>query len=130
MLVIYKKSTKLTYPPDWYSNQFLNACINRQVHAEYLKMIEFYSPFGMRHVFLYSINTNKTENTYQIHCLQTGRRHFIPCVNYGFIAFKVDIIQSKITLLSLKLLQCYRFLQKVLCNVTWSYHIYCMTSTE
>ena len=39
--------------PDRYSNLFLNAYINRHVHAEY-----FYSPFGIRHVFLYSINTN------------------------------------------------------------------------
>ena len=37
---------------------FLNAYINRHVYAEYLKMIKFYSPFGIRHVFLYSINTN------------------------------------------------------------------------
>ena len=28
-----------THHPDWYSNLFLNACINRHVHAEYLKMI-------------------------------------------------------------------------------------------
>ena len=42
------------------------------VHAEYLKMIENYSPFGMLHVFLYSINTNKNENTNQIRCLLTG----------------------------------------------------------
>ena len=28
------------------------------VHAEYLKMIELYSPLGIWHVFLYSINTN------------------------------------------------------------------------
>ena len=47
--------------PDRYSNPFLNACINCHVYAEYLKMIEFYSPFGMRHVFLYSINTNKND---------------------------------------------------------------------
>ena len=52
--------------------------LNRHVHAENLKMIEFYSHFGMRHVFLYSINTNKNENTYQIHYLHTGRRHFVP----------------------------------------------------
>ena len=51
---------------------------NRHVHAQCLKMIEFYSPFGKRHVFLYSINTNKNENTYQIHCLHTRRRHFAP----------------------------------------------------
>ena len=46
-----------TYHPYRYLNLFLNAYINRHVHAEYLKMIEFYSPFGMRHIFLYSINT-------------------------------------------------------------------------
>ena len=44
--------------PDRYSNPFLNAYINRHVHAEYLKMVLFYSPFCIWHVFLYSINTN------------------------------------------------------------------------
>ena len=44
--------------PHRYSNLFLNAYINRHVHAEYLKMIYFYSPLGIWHVFLYSINTN------------------------------------------------------------------------
>ena len=34
------------------------AYMNRHVHAKYLKMIEFYSPLGIWHVFLYSINTN------------------------------------------------------------------------
>ena len=43
---------------DWYSNLFLNAYINRHAHTEYLKMIEVYSPFGIWHVFIYSINTN------------------------------------------------------------------------
>ena len=43
---------------DRYSNLFLNAYINRHAHTEYLKMIELNSPLGMRHVFLYSINTN------------------------------------------------------------------------
>ena len=43
---------------DRYSNLFLNAYINRHVHAEYFKMIYFYSPLGIWHVFLYSINTN------------------------------------------------------------------------
>ena len=28
-----------TYHRDWYSNLFLNAYINRHVHAEYLKII-------------------------------------------------------------------------------------------
>ena len=49
---------------DRYSNLFLNTYINRHVHVEYLKQVEFYSPFGMRHVFLYGINTNKNENSY------------------------------------------------------------------
>ena len=44
--------------PDRYSNLFLNAYINRYVHAEYLKMIKFYSPLDIWHVFLFSINTN------------------------------------------------------------------------
>ena len=43
---------------DRYSNLFLNAYINRHAHTEYLKMIENYSPLGIWHVFLYSINTN------------------------------------------------------------------------
>ena len=43
---------------DWYTNLFLNAYINRHAHTEYLKMIEVYSPLGVWHVFLYSINTN------------------------------------------------------------------------
>ena len=43
---------------DRYSNLFLNAYINRQAHTEYLKMIEVYSPLGIWHVFLYSINTS------------------------------------------------------------------------
>ena len=44
--------------PDRYSNLFLNAYINGHVHAEYLKMILFYSSLGIWHVYLYSINTN------------------------------------------------------------------------
>ena len=44
--------------PDRYSNLFLNAYINRHVHAKYLKMFQFNSPLGIWHVFLYSINTN------------------------------------------------------------------------
>ena len=43
---------------DRYSNLFLNAYINRHMHTEYLKLIEVYSPLGIWHVFLYSINTN------------------------------------------------------------------------
>ena len=37
---------------DQYSNLFLNAYINRHGHAEYLKMIEVYSPLGIWHVSL------------------------------------------------------------------------------
>ena len=43
---------------DRYSNLFLKAYINRDSHTEYLKMVEVYSPFGIWHVFLCSINTN------------------------------------------------------------------------
>ena len=45
---------------DRYSNLFLNAYINRHAHTEYLKMISFYSPLGIWHVFFlyHSINTN------------------------------------------------------------------------
>ena len=43
---------------DRYLNLFLNAYINRHANSECLKMIEVYSPLGIWHVFLYSINTN------------------------------------------------------------------------
>ena len=68
--IISRKSRKKknTYPLYRYSNLFLNAYLNRLIHAEYLKRIEFYSPLGIRHVFLYSINTNKNEITYHIGC--------------------------------------------------------------
>ena len=33
-------------------------------------MIEVYSPFGIWHVFLYSINTNKNENTFHIRSMK------------------------------------------------------------
>ena len=36
---------------DRYSNLFLNAYINRHVHTENSKMIQFYSPLGIWHVF-------------------------------------------------------------------------------
>ena len=52
-----------TYHLDQYSNLFLNAYMNCHVHAKYLKAIKFYSPFGIRHVFLYIINTNIYLNT-------------------------------------------------------------------
>ena len=40
---------------DQYSNLLLNAYINRHAHTEYLQIIEVYSPFGIWHVFQYSI---------------------------------------------------------------------------
>ena len=43
---------------DRYSNLFLNANINCHAHTEYINMIEVYSPLGIWHVFLFSINTN------------------------------------------------------------------------
>ena len=43
---------------DLYSNLFLNAYINSHLHAVYLKMIQFYSPLGIWHVFLHSIKAN------------------------------------------------------------------------
>ena len=36
---------------DRYSNLLLNAYINRHADTEYLKMIEVYSPLGIRNVF-------------------------------------------------------------------------------
>ena len=58
-----KVEKKKTYPLYRYSNLFLNAYLNRLIHAEYLKRIKFYSPLGIRHGFLYSINTNINEIT-------------------------------------------------------------------
>ena len=43
---------KMPFPPDRYSNLFLNTYINHHVHAGYLKMIEFYSPLGTRVVMV------------------------------------------------------------------------------
>ena len=43
---------------DRYSNLFLNAYINRHAQTVYLKIIIFYSPLGIWHVFLYNININ------------------------------------------------------------------------
>ena len=42
---------------DRYSNLFLNAYINLHVHAKYLKMISFFSPLGIWHVFFYILLT-------------------------------------------------------------------------
>ena len=53
-----RKHLEIDSSTDLYSNLSLNAYINRHAHTEYLKMIEVYSPFGIWHVFLYSINTN------------------------------------------------------------------------
>ena len=50
--------TIVLYNDDRYSNLFLNAYINRHADTENLKMIEVFSPLGIWHVFLYSINTN------------------------------------------------------------------------
>ena len=47
----YRSNSYIMYHPDRYSNLFLNDYIIHHVHAEYLKMIEFCSPFGIRHVF-------------------------------------------------------------------------------
>ena len=47
----YLEIDSSTDHPDRYSNLFLNAYINRHVHAKYLKMIYFYSPLGIWHVF-------------------------------------------------------------------------------
>ena len=41
-----------------YLNLVLNTYINCHAHTEYLIMVEFYSPCGIWHVFLYSIYTN------------------------------------------------------------------------
>ena len=68
----------LSYPLDRYSKLFLNAYINRHVNTGYLKMIYFYSPLGIWHVFLCSINTNKNVNTYHFRSLLTCCSHFIP----------------------------------------------------
>ena len=41
-------------------------------------MIEVYSPFGIWHVFLYSINTDKNENTYHIRSMKYRQYAYIP----------------------------------------------------
>ena len=46
-----------------YRSEYIpNGYINRHAHTEYLKMIEVYSPLGILHVFLYSINRRMAEN--------------------------------------------------------------------
>ena len=56
------------------SSVLLNAYINRHAHTEHLKMIEVYSPFGIWHVFLYSINTN----IYHIRSMKNRQYAIIP----------------------------------------------------
>ena len=73
--------------PDRYSNLFLNAYINGHVHAEYLKMISFYSPLGIWHVFLYSINTQ-----------------YLPLPVYEVPAKRVNTTKSTYTFTSVKTL--------------------------
>ena len=51
---------------DRYSNLFLIAYINRLVHAGYLNRIEFYSPLGIRHVFLYDILSETSKSPLDI----------------------------------------------------------------
>ena len=46
-----QKGTHLQYVDDRYTNLLLNAFINRHAHTECLKMIQFYSPLGIWHVF-------------------------------------------------------------------------------
>ena len=72
--------------PDRYSNLFLNAYINRHVHTEYLKMIQFYSPLGIWHVFfivLTPISTTSglwsTGNTRKYHQIDV---YIYQCVLY------------------------------------------------
>ena len=60
--------------PDRYSNLFLNAYINRCAHTKYLNIIEVYSPLGIWHVFLYSINTN----TYHFQSMKYRQYALIP----------------------------------------------------
>ena len=40
------------------SGSVLKSILKRQLHAKFLKLVELYSPFGMRYDFLYSIHTN------------------------------------------------------------------------
>ena len=59
-------------------------------------MIEFFVPLACG-MFLHCINTNKNENTYQIHCLHTGRRHFVPKWAYELPATGVNIGKATYT---------------------------------
>ena len=54
---------KITYPSGWHHGWSRNAKRDRQVHAAFLKQNNVFIPCARWHVFLFSINVNKNENT-------------------------------------------------------------------
>ena len=60
---IDRKFKKITYPSGWHHRRSRNAKKDRQVHTTFLKHNDFYTPCARWHVFLFSINVNKNENT-------------------------------------------------------------------
>ena len=65
---IDRKFKKITYPSGWYHGWSRNAKRDRQMHATFLKQNDFYTPCTRWHVFLFSINVNKNENTNYFRC--------------------------------------------------------------
>ena len=85
--------------PDRYSNLFLNAYFNSHVNVEYLKMILFYSPLGMWHIFVYSINTD----IYHFRSMKYRQYALIP-PNQRIHLLKSDIPSAQKTLVFQQLL--------------------------
>ena len=60
---IDRKFKKIAYPSGWHHGLSRNTKGDRQVHATFLKQIDFYTPCARWHVFLFGINVYKNENT-------------------------------------------------------------------
>ena len=69
--------------------------VNRHILAEYLKMIGFFSPFGIRHVFLYSIYTNKNEKL--PHPLFNDRSPPFYYIKYAYEVLAIRVNTDKAT---------------------------------
>ena len=62
-----RKFKKITSPSGWHQGWLRNAKRDRQVHATFLKQNDSYTPCARWHVFLFSINVSKNENTNSFH---------------------------------------------------------------
>ena len=67
--------------PDRFSNLFLNAYINRHVHADYLKMIQFYSPFPVYEVPAIRVNTSNSTYTFTSVIMEMVKIYLILLLN-------------------------------------------------